>query len=30
VTFIQQPTLNDYIETDAETRKVAEQFVIST
>jgi 1-deoxy-D-xylulose-5-phosphate reductoisomerase len=27
VTFIQQPTLNDYIETDAETRKVAEQFV---
>lgn len=30
VTFIQQPTLDDYIETDAETRKVAEQFVIST
>lgn len=30
VTFIQQPTLTDYIETDAETRKVAEQFVIST
>lgn len=29
VTFIQQPTLDDYIETDAETRKVAEQFVIS-
>ncbi len=30
VTFIQQPTLDDYIETDAETRRMAEQFVIST
>ena len=29
VTFIKQPTLNDYIETDSETRKVAEQFVSS-
>jgi 1-deoxy-D-xylulose-5-phosphate reductoisomerase len=29
VTFIQQPTLDDYIETDAETRKVAERFVVS-
>lgn len=27
VTFIQQPTLNDYIETDAETRKVAKNWV---
>lgn len=27
VTFIQQPTLDDYIETDAETRKVAENWV---
>ncbi|AEI51717.1 1-deoxy-D-xylulose-5-phosphate reductoisomerase [Runella slithyformis] len=29
VTFIQQPTLDDYIETDAETRRIAEQLVIS-
>lgn len=29
VTFIQQPTLADYIETDAETRKVAKESVIS-
>lgn len=29
VTFIQQPTLDDYIETDAETRRMAEQLVIS-
>ncbi|MFN8343556.1 MAG: 1-deoxy-D-xylulose-5-phosphate reductoisomerase [Spirosomataceae bacterium] len=29
VTFIKQPTLADYIETDTETRKAAEQFVIS-
>ncbi len=27
VTFIKQPTLDDYIETDAETRKVAENWV---
>lgn len=29
VTFIQQPTLADYIETDAETRKVAKESVTS-
>lgn len=27
VTFTQQPTLDDYIETDAETRRVAQNFV---
>lgn len=27
VTFIEKPTLEDYIETDAETRKVAEEWV---
>jgi 1-deoxy-D-xylulose-5-phosphate reductoisomerase len=27
VTFIEKPTLDDYIETDAETRKVAEEWV---
>lgn len=27
VTFIQQPTLDDYIETDAETRRMAENWV---
>ena len=30
VTFIQQLTLEDYIETDAETRQRAQQFGIST
>lgn len=27
VTFIQQPSLDDYIETDAETRRIAQNFV---
>ncbi len=27
VTFIEKPTLDDYIETDAETRKIAEEWV---
>jgi 1-deoxy-D-xylulose-5-phosphate reductoisomerase len=28
VTFIQKPTLEDYIQTDTETRKIAEKFVV--